>query len=109
MNLDGVSRKKVWAACYRVTGCAADATTLGRVVFDDRASGGTFGRQVVELRHSRRCNASWSRVTASAGGTAAVTSSSAYMSGFATSTTRSRSTAGSIYSAMRAGTTASLP
>jgi RNA polymerase sigma-70 factor (ECF subfamily) len=28
MNLDGVSRKKVWAACYRVTGCAADADEI---------------------------------------------------------------------------------
>jgi RNA polymerase sigma-70 factor (ECF subfamily) len=27
-NLDGVSRKKVWAACYRVTGSAADADEI---------------------------------------------------------------------------------
>ena len=28
MNLDGVSHKKIWAACYRVTGCAADADEI---------------------------------------------------------------------------------
>ncbi len=84
-------------------GCAADAVSINHVVFEDHASGGTFGRQVVTLRYSRRCNASWARVTASAGGTAAVTSSSAYMGGYRTSTIRYRSGAGSVYSNMRAG------
>ena len=84
-------------------GCAADAVTVNNVVDEDHASGGTFGRQVVELRYSRRCNASWSRVTALAGGTAHVTSSVAYMGGYKTSTQRTRSGAGSVFSKMRAG------
>ena len=84
-------------------GCGADAVTVNDVVDEDHASGGTFGRQVVELRYSRRCNASWSRVTASAGGTAHVTSSVAYMGGYKTSTQRTRSGAGSVFSKMRAG------
>jgi hypothetical protein len=84
-------------------GCAGDAVTVNHVVFQDNASGGTFGRQVVQLRFSHRCNASWSRVIATAGGTAHVTSSSAYMGGFKSSTIRTRSTAGTVYSKMRAG------
>jgi Protein of unknown function (DUF2690) len=46
--------------------CERDAVSLNFVVFEDHASGGTFGRQVVTLRYSPRCRASWSRVTASA-------------------------------------------
>jgi hypothetical protein len=84
-------------------GCATDAVSVNHVVFEDNAAGGTFGRQVVTLRYSRRCNASWARVTASAGGTAAVTSSSAYMGGFKSLTIRTRSGAGTVYSKMRAG------
>ena len=84
-------------------GCSADAVSVNHVVFDDRASGGTFARQVVTLRYSRACNASWSRVTASAGGTAHVTSSTAYMGGFKTSTKRTLAGPGSVYSNMRAG------
>ena len=84
-------------------GCAADAVSINRVVDEDRASGGTFGRQVVTLRYSRRCNASWARVTSSAGGTAAVTSATAYMGGYKTSTKRTMSGPGSIYSKMRSG------
>jgi Protein of unknown function (DUF2690) len=84
-------------------GCAADAVTINSVVDEDRASGGTFGRQVVQLRYSRKCNASWSRVTGTAGGTAAVTSSAAYMGGYKSSTQRTRSSSGSVYSKMRAG------
>lgn len=84
-------------------GCAADATSINRVIDEDRASGGTFGRQVVTLRYSRRCNASWARVTASAGGTAAVTTSTAYMGGYKTSTRRTRVGPGSGYSKMRSG------
>ena len=63
-------------------GCGVDAVTVNNVVDEDHASGGTFGRQVVELRYSRACNASWSRVTASAGGMAHVTSPVAYMGGY---------------------------
>jgi Protein of unknown function (DUF2690) len=84
-------------------GCAADAVTINSVVDEDHASGGTFGRQVVQLRYSRSCNASWSRVTGTAGGTAAVTSSVAYMGGFKSSTQRSVSGPGSVYSKMRSG------
>ena len=84
-------------------GCGVDAVTVNNVVDEDHASGGTFGRQVVELRYSRACNASWSRVTASAGGTAHVTSSVAYMGGYKSSTQRSRTGSGSVYSKMRAG------
>lgn len=84
-------------------GCRADAVTVNNVVDEDHASGGTFGRQVVELRYSRHCNASWSRVTATAGGTAHVTSSVAYMGGYKTTTQRSRTGSGSVYSKMRAG------
>lgn len=83
--------------------CAADAVSINKVVDEDRASGGTFGRQVVTLRYSRRCNASWARVTSSAGGTAAVTSAAAYMGGYKTSTKRTMSGPGSIYSKMRSG------
>ncbi len=83
--------------------CSADAVTINSVVDEDRASGGTFGRQVVSLRYSRRCNASWSRVSASAGGTAQVTKSKAYMGGFKLSTQRVRGGPGSVYSKMRAG------
>ncbi len=83
--------------------CAADAVSINKMVDEDRASGGTFGRQVVTLRYSRRCNASWARVTSSAGGTAAVTSATAYMGGYKTSTKRTMSGAGSIYSKMRSG------
>lgn len=84
-------------------GCDADAVSINRVVDQDNASGGTFGRQVVTLRYSWRCNASWARVTASAGGTAAVTTSRAYMGGYQTSTKRTMSGAGSLYSKMRSG------
>lgn len=84
-------------------GCAADAVSINRVVDEDRASGGTFGRQVVTLRYSRRCNASWARVTASAGGTARVTRTTAYMGGYKATTKRVLNGAGSTYSNMRAG------
>ena len=84
-------------------GCAADAASINKVVDEDRASGGTFGRQVVTLRYSRRCNASWARVTSSAGGTAAVTNATAYMGGYKTSTKRTMTGPGSIYSKMRSG------
>ena len=84
-------------------GCAADAASVNKVVDEDRASGGTFGRQVVTLRYSRRCNASWARVTSSAGGTAAVTTATAYMGGYRTSTKRTMSGPGSLYSKMRSG------
>jgi RNA polymerase sigma-70 factor (ECF subfamily) len=33
MNVAGVDRKKVWAACYRVTGCAADADEILQEAF----------------------------------------------------------------------------
>ena len=84
-------------------GCSADATSINHVTNEDHASGGTFGRQVVTLRYSRRCNASWSRVNATAGGTAAVTTSAAWMGGYKASTKRTRSGPGSVYSNMRAG------
>jgi Protein of unknown function (DUF2690) len=84
-------------------GCVADAVNINQVVDQDNASGGTFGRQVVTLRYSRKCNASWARVTASAGGTARVTSSVAYMGGYKPSTKRTRNGPGSTYSNMRAG------
>lgn len=83
--------------------CATDAVSINNVVDEDRASGGTFGRQVVTLRYSRRCNASWARVTSSAGGTAAVTTATAYMGGYKTSTKRTRPGSGSVYSKMRSG------
>ena len=83
--------------------CAADAVSINKLVDEDRASGGTFGRQVVTLRYSRRCNASWARVTSSAGGTAAVTSATAYMGNYKTSTKRTMSGPGSTYSKMRSG------
>ena len=84
-------------------GCGADAVTINSVVDEDNASGGTFGRQVVELRYSRKCNASWSRVTGAAGGTAHVKSSLAYMGGYKNSTRRSKTGPGSVYSNMRSG------
>ncbi len=84
-------------------GCAADAVTINSVVDEDHASGGTFGRQVVQLRYSRKCNASWSRVTATAGGTATVTSTRAYMGGYSASTRRTINGPGSVYSNMRSG------
>ena len=84
-------------------GCAADAMSINHVTTEDHASGGTFGRQVVTLRYSRHCNASWSRVTATAGGTATVTVSNAYMGGYKASTKRTRSGPGTTYSNMRAG------
>jgi hypothetical protein len=83
--------------------CATDAVSVNNVVDEDRASGGTFGRQVVTLRYSRRCNASWARVTSSAGGTAAVTTATAYMGGYKTSTKRTKPGSGSVYSKMRSG------
>jgi Protein of unknown function (DUF2690) len=84
-------------------GCVADAVNINQVVDQDNASGGTFGRQVVTLRYSRRCNASWSRVTATAGGTARVSSTVAYMGGYKSTTKRTRNGPGSTYSNMRAG------
>ena len=84
-------------------GCSADAVTVDSVVDEDHASGGTFGRQVVQLRYSRSCNAFWSRATAAAGGTARVTSTVAYMDGFKVSTNRSRLGPGSVASKMRSG------
>lgn len=86
-----------------VMGCSADAVTVNSVVDEDHASGGTFGRQVVQLRYSRSCNAFWSRATATAGGTARVTSTVAYMDGFKVSTNRSRLGPGSVASKMRSG------
>ena len=83
--------------------CSADAVTVNSVVDEDHASGGTFGRQVVQLRYSKACNAFWSRATAVAGGTARVTSSVAYFGGFKVSTNRSRSGQGSVASNMRSG------
>lgn len=86
-----------------VMGCAADAVTVTSVVDQDNAAGGTFGRQVVQLRYSRRCNAAWARVIAAAGGTAHVTWSRAFMGGYRTSTQRSLAGPGSVYSKMRSG------
>jgi hypothetical protein len=83
--------------------CATDAVTINSVVDEDRASGGTFGRQVNSIRYSRRCNASWARVTATAGGTAIATRSTAYMGGYKPSTQRTRNGPGSTYSNMRSG------
>jgi Protein of unknown function (DUF2690) len=84
-------------------GCERDAVSLSFVVFEDHASGGTFGRQVVTLRYSPRCRASWSRVTASAGGTAAVTKNVASINRRSSSTKRTANGPGSIYSKMRSG------
>ncbi len=84
-------------------GCDRDAVSLNAVVFEDHASGGTFGRQVVTLRYSPRCRASWSRVTASAGGTAAVTKNVAFLNRYSTKTKRTANGPGSIYSKMRSG------
>ncbi len=85
------------------TRCERDAVSLNFVVFEDHASGGTFGRQVVTLRFSPRCKASWSRVTASAGGTAAVTQSTAFVNRYSSKTKRSLKGPGTIYSKMRSG------
>ncbi len=84
-------------------GCERDAVSLNLVVFEDHASGGTFGRQVVTLRYSPRCKASWSRVTASAGGTAAVTKNVAFINRHSSTTKRTVTGPGSIYSKMRSG------
>jgi hypothetical protein len=86
-------------------GCASDASTLKSVTYEDHAAGGTFGKMVVSLRHSDHCNASWSQVVISAGGTAHVTSAKAYMQAAPASTARTRTSAGTVYSNMRAGTT----
>ena len=85
------------------TGCSRDAVSLNTVIIEDHASGGTFGRQVVTLRYSRRCRASWSRVTASAGGTAAVTKSAAFINRYAPRTKRTSNGPGSVYSNMQSG------
>jgi Protein of unknown function (DUF2690) len=84
-------------------GCDRDAVSLNSVVFEDHASGGTFGRQVVTLRYSPRCRASWSRVTASAGGTAAVTKNAAFVNRHASTTKRTANGPGTISSKMRSG------
>ena len=84
-------------------GCAADATTVTSMTYDDHASGGTYGTMVVSLRYSHHCNASWSRVVISAGGTAHVTSARAYMQGYKTTTSRYRYSGGTVFSNMRSG------
>jgi Protein of unknown function (DUF2690) len=85
------------------TGCDRDAVSLNSIVFEDHASGGTFGRQVVTLRYSPRCRASWSRVAASAGGTAKVTKNIAFVNRHSSKTKRTSSGPGSTYSKMRSG------
>lgn len=84
-------------------GCDRDAVSLNSVVFEDHASGGTFGRQVVTLRYSPRCRASWSRVTATAGGTAAVTKNAAFINRYSSSTKRTAAGPGTVVSRMRSG------
>ncbi len=84
-------------------GCDRDAVSLNSVVFEDHASGGTFGRQVVTLRYSPRCKASWSRVTATAGGTASVTKNAAFINRYSSSTKRMTTGLGTVSSKMRSG------
>jgi hypothetical protein len=84
-------------------GCTTDAVVLATVTFADHAAGGTFGQQVVELRYSAHCNASWARVISTAGGTASVTWGRAWIQGYRLSTTHTRHSAGTAVSNMRAG------
>ena len=83
-------------------GCASDAKTVRSHVWSDHAAGGTFGQQVIKLRHSAHCKAFWAQVTTTAGGTAHVTSGQAYMSGFKPSTVHNHLGPGTVYSNMRA-------
>ena len=76
---------------------------VGYASWESGGKGGTFGRQVVTLRYSQRCKASWSRVTASAGGTAAVTKNVAFMNRYSSKTKRTVNGPGSVYSKMRSG------
>jgi hypothetical protein len=84
-------------------GCAADAVTVAPQDFDD-AGAGTGISQRVEVRHSKACNAVWSRARASAFGNAKVSYSRAYLDGYQTSTSRYRYSPGIVYSNMRRAT-----
>lgn len=85
-------------------GCNAGAVVVNKVVFEDNAAGGTFGKLVVRLMYSPTCDASWARVTAKAGGTAHVTRSSAWMgAGHRAATKQVRDGHGSIVSKMTSG------
>jgi Protein of unknown function (DUF2690) len=84
-------------------GCTTDAITVNSITLEDHASGGTFGKTIVDLRYSKKCRASWARVRSSAGGTAHVTRSSAWIMGYSTTTARVRLSAGTVFSNMRAG------
>ena len=88
-------------------GCAADAVTIAPKDFDD-AGAGTGTSQRVEVRHSKACNAVWSRARAGAFGNAKVSYSRAYLQGYKTSTSRYRYSAGIVYSKMRRATLSPL-
>jgi Protein of unknown function (DUF2690) len=88
-------------------GCGGDAVTITQKNFND-AGAGTGISQRVEVRHSKACNAVWSRVRASAFGNARVSYSRAYLSGYKTSTSRYRYSAGIVYSNMRRATLSPL-
>lgn len=88
-------------------GCGADARTITAKDYDD-AGAGTGVSQRVEVRHSKACNAVWSRVRASAFGNAKVSYSRAYLQGYTTSTSRYRYSAGIVYSNMRRATLSPL-
>jgi len=90
-----------------IMGCGGDAVTITPKNFGD-AGAGTGISQRVEVRHSKACNAVWSRVRASAFGNAKVSYSRAYLSGFKTSTSRYRYSAGIVYSNMRRATLSPL-
>ena len=83
-------------------GCSKDATTVNSTTWEDGAAG-TLTRQVVELRHSNACEASWARVVTTATGTAHVLYGQAYMDPYKSTTKRIRYLPGGTYSNMRAG------
>jgi hypothetical protein len=85
-------------------GCAKDAETVNSTTFED-VNGDDFVRQVVELRYSKKCNASWARVKTTAGGIHKVFYGQAYMDPYKSTTKHIRYLPGSVYSNMRAGGT----
>ena len=94
------------AACTnqnpQTQGCGQDAVTLAKRTWADHAAGSS-GTITVELRYSKKCDASWSRVRAVGVGTVGVTKASAWMKGHKPATIRSRSGSGIVYSLMRPG------
>lgn len=83
-------------------GCAHDAVTVAERTWADHAAGSS-GTLTVELRFSKKCDASWSRVHASGVGTVRVTQASAWVEGHESATVRSRVGSGNVNSLMRSG------